>query len=128
MDARIDPIRALGLPYGYAHIIRNAGGRITDALRSLAMSQGVLGTREVAVVHHTACGMLAESDQTVREVVHAGGAQQLPGDMPLLTFRDLDASVREDMEIYRASPLVRKDVPIRGFVYEVESGSLREVV
>jgi carbonic anhydrase len=127
MDARIDPIRALGLAYGHAHIIRNAGGRVADALRSLAMSQGVLGTREVAVVHHTECGMMAPGDDAVREKVHAGGVQRLPETMPLLTFTDLETSVRDDLALYRSSPLVRQDVVLRGFVYDVSTGALTEV-
>ncbi|MBI5948065.1 MAG: carbonic anhydrase [Chloroflexi bacterium] len=126
MDARIDPIRALGLRYGHAHIIRNAGGRMADALRSLAISQRLVGTTEVAVIHHTECAMTTFSDADMhRRLREEAGVDA--GDMAFLPFRDLDESVREDLRIYRESPLVRHDVPVRGFIYEVATGLLREV-
>ncbi len=125
MDARIDPIRALGLRYGHAHIIRNAGGRMVDAIRSLAISQRFLGTSEVAVIHHTECGMMLFTDEEMRAKLAEMGLQ--PGDSPFHTFRSLDQSVREDLALYRTSPLVRQDIPLRGFVYEVAEGRLREV-
>lgn len=126
MDARIDPIRALGLPYGTANIIRTAGGRIADALRSLAISQSVLGTNEVAIVHHTECGLEAIDDDAIRERLAANGLSA-PADMAFHTFRDLEQSLDEDMAVYRASTLVRQDIPVRTFVYEVGTGLLREV-
>jgi carbonic anhydrase len=126
MDARIDPLRALGLPYGTAHIIRNAGGRVQDALRSLAISQAVLGTREVAIIHHTECGMAAPAE-TIREKMAAGLGREIDSSLPLLAFSDLDGSVLEDFEVYRQSPLVRHDIPVRGFVFDVATRRLREI-
>lgn len=126
MDARIDPFRALGLHYGFAHIIRNAGGRVAEALRSLAISQAVLGTREVAIIHHTECGMMAPADE-IRRLMSAGLGREVDPSLPLLAFNDLDDSVREDLEVYRNSPLVRHDIPVRGFIYDVQTRRLREV-
>ena len=126
MDARLDPARALGLEEGDAHVIRNAGGRISDALRSLAISQTLLGTEEVVIIHHTDCGMLTFSDDSIRSLLRKqrGAAAD---SIAFLPFKDLDASVRDDLAVYRASPLVRKDITVRGFVYDVKTGRLREV-
>lgn len=125
MDARLDPARALGLEEGDAHVIRNAGGRAADAIRSLVISQQLLGTREVVVVHHTDCGMLTFTDDELRQRLR----RELGADteQPFLSFRDLDASVREDVAAIRSSPLLLKDVPVRGFIYDVKTGRLREV-
>lgn len=126
MDARIDPARALGLEEGDAHVIRNAGGRISDALRSLTISQTLLGTEEVVIIHHTDCGMLTFSDESIRKKLRQ--ERQADADsVAFLPFTDLDASVRDDLALYHASPLVRHDVPVRGFVYDVKTGRLREV-
>jgi len=127
MDARIDPIRALGLRYGYAHIIRNAGGRMADALRSLSISQRLVGTDEVALIHHTECAMTTFTDDDMRQKLRAE-ANFIADHMAFLPFKDLEQSVRDDLEVYRSSPLVRQGVTIRGFVYDVASGKLREVV
>jgi carbonic anhydrase len=127
MDARIDPIRALGLRYGHAHIIRNAGGRMADALRSLSISQRLVGTDEVALIHHTECAMATFTDDDMRQRLREE-AGFIADHMAFLPFKDLDQSVRDDIEVYRASPLVRQDIPIRGFVYDVATGRLREVV
>jgi carbonic anhydrase len=126
MDARIDPARALGLEEGDAHVIRNAGGRIADALRSLAISQTLLGTEAVAIVHHTDCGMLTFTDESIRTTLrtrHGVNADHVA----FLPFSDVDESVRDDIRAYRQSPLVRQDIEVRGFVYDVRSGRLREV-
>ena len=125
MDARLDPARALGLEEGDAHVIRNAGGRAADAIRSLVISQQLLGTREVVVVHHTDCGMLTFTDDELRQRLR----RELGADteQPFLSFRDLEASVREDVAAIRSSPLLLKDVPVRGFIYDVKTGRLREV-
>ncbi len=126
MDARIDPVNALGLPYGHAHIIRNAGGRMADALRSLAISQRMLGTTEVAIIHHTECGMMTFTDDEMRSRLRAE-AGVAADHISFLPFRSLEESIRDDLRMYHASALVRHDVPIRGFVYDVATGLLREV-
>lgn len=125
MDARLDPARFLGLEEGDAHVIRNAGGRAADAIRSLVISQQLLGTREVVVVHHTDCGMLSFTDEQLRQKLHDEmGADT---DMPFLTFPDLEQSVRDDVAELRASPLLLKDASVRGFIYDVKTGRLQEV-
>ena len=127
MDARLDPKGALGLAPGDAHIIRNAGGVITDdAIRFLVVSQRKLGTREIMLIHHTDCGML-----NLDEAAFADEITQETGDKPDFTFHgfaDLEGSVRESMQRLQACPFLPHRDAIRGFVYEVESGRLREVV
>jgi carbonic anhydrase len=125
MDARIDPFSALGFERGDAHIIRNAGGRLAEAERSLVVSQRLLGTEAVAIIHHTECGLMRPSDAEVREAI--GLDVEEADEMAFLTFRSLEESLREDLEAYRAPPLLRQDIPVRAFVYEVETGLLREV-
>lgn len=126
MDARIDPARALGLEEGDAHIIRNAGGRIADALRSLVISQTLLGTEEVAIIHHSDCGMLTFSDEVLRRRLRTERGVDADH-VAFLPFTDLEESVRADIRLYQESSLVRHDIPVRGFVYDVASGRLREV-
>jgi carbonic anhydrase len=125
MDARLTVEDALGLRTGDAHIIRNAGGLATDdAIRSLVISQHLLGTEEVIVVEHTGCGMLTFEDRPVREqIATATGATV---DLPLHPFADLEANLRAQVERIRSHPWV-KDVPVSGLVYEVESGRLRHI-
>jgi carbonic anhydrase len=125
MDARLDPARALGLEEGDAHVIRNAGGRAADAIRSLVISQQLLGTREVVVVHHTDCGMVSFTDDQLRRQVH----DRLGADteMPFLSFTDLEQSVRDDVAMIKASPLLLQGIPVRGFIYDVHDGTLSEV-
>ena len=125
MDARIDPARALGLEEGDAHVIRNAGGRAADAIRSLVISQQLLGTREVVVIHHTDCGMLTFTDEQLRRKIHDDLG--VDTELQFLPFADLEQSVRDDVEAIRTSPLLLKDVPVRGFIYDVKTGRLREV-
>ncbi len=125
MDARLDPAKALGLEEGDAHVIRNAGGRAHDALRSLIISQQLLGTREIVVVHHTDCGMLTFSDAQLRQQVREKLGQDT--DIAFHSFPDLDASVRDDVAAIRDSKLLLEGVPVRGFVYDVKDGRLREV-
>ena len=123
MDARIDPAKALGLDEGDAHVIRNAGGLVTDdALRSLAISHWELGTEEVVVIAHTRCGLLTLDEDRLREKIgpQAGGVQFLP-------FRDLDAGVRESVRRVRESPLLPDSFGATGMVYDVESGRARVV-
>jgi carbonic anhydrase len=126
MDARVAPMKMFGLSEGDAHVIRNAGGVVTDdAIRSLAISQSLMGTVEVVVVQHTDCGMLKPSDDHLRRrLMEAVGEE--PG-FPLHTFPDLDESVRESIRRIKASPFIPNKDSVRGFVYEVETGRLREV-
>jgi carbonic anhydrase len=126
MDARILPSRLLGLEEGDAHVIRNAGGRARDALRSLIISQRLLGTREIAVIHHTDCGMLTFSNRDLRQKVKEDLGSDT-GEFDFLPFQDLDESVREDVEFLQATQLLNPDTAIRGFVYDVRTGRLREV-
>jgi carbonic anhydrase len=126
MDARILPSRALGLEEGDAHVIRNAGGRARDALRSLVISQRLLGTREIAVIHHTDCGMLTFTNRDLREKIR-GDLGQDTGEFDFLPFQNLDESVREDIDFLLATQLLDPDTIIRGFVYDVRDGRLREV-
>ena len=126
MDARIVPARAFGISEGEAHVIRNAGGRARDALRSLIISQRLLGTREVAVIHHTDCGMLTFTNQQLRTKVRDDLGQDT-GEYDFLPFDDVDASVREDVEFLLATQLLDPETLIRGLVYDVRSGRLREV-
>ncbi len=125
MDARLTVEDVLGLRTGEAHIIRNAGGLATDdALRSLVISQHLLGTEEIIVIEHTGCGMLTFEDEPVRRRI--AEEQGTDVDLPLLVFGDLEANLRAQLERIRAHPWV-KDVPIHGLIYEVETGRLREV-
>jgi carbonic anhydrase len=126
MDARLDPARALGLEEGDAHVIRNAGGVVTDdAIRSLAISQRLLGTEEIVLLHHTDCGMLTFTDDDFKAQI-----QQDTGIKPAWAaeaFGDLDEDVRQSIARIKASPFVPRKDAVRGFVYEVETGRVREV-
>jgi carbonic anhydrase len=124
MDARLDPARFLGLEEGDAHVIRNAGGRAADALRSLIISQHLLGTREVLVIHHTDCGILKYTDSEIEEMLEERVGRR--ADMPFHTSRGLEEAVRDDVRVLRGSRLLMKG-PVRGFVYDVKSGHLTEV-
>jgi carbonic anhydrase len=126
MDARLETGALLGLAEGEAHVIRNAGGVVTeDVIRSLTISQRLLGTREIMLIHHTDCGMLTFQDKDVKDAI-----KQETGIRPsfaLEAFSDPDDDVHQSIERIKASPfLVHKDA-IRGFVFEVETGKLREV-
>ncbi|KAI2686169.1 hypothetical protein DTO012A7_1837 [Penicillium roqueforti] len=125
MDARLDPARALGLEEGDVHVIRNAGGRATDALRSVIISQQLLGTREIVIVHHTNCGMLTFTDEELKDKIRAD-LHQNADHIAFLAFKDVEQSVRDDIKILKDSPLVL-DVPITGYVYEVETGKIVRV-
>jgi carbonic anhydrase len=125
MDARLTVEDALGLRTGDAHIIRNAGGLATDdAIRSLVISQQLLGTEEVIVIEHTGCGMLTFRDDEVRRDIAARTGADV--DLPLGAFEDLEANLRAQVGRIRSHPWI-KDVPVHGLVYEVETGRLREV-
>ncbi|PLB49759.1 putative carbonic anhydrase [Aspergillus steynii IBT 23096] len=126
MDARIaDPAKALGLSEGDAHVIRNAGGRASDALRSIIISQQLLGTREIVIIHHTNCGMLTFSDDQLRSQIRTQLGQDADH-IAFLPFKDLRQSVLDDVAFLKKSELVL-DVPVTGFVYEVESGRVVRV-
>jgi carbonic anhydrase len=126
MDARLDPNAVLGLQEGDAHVIRNAGGVVTDdAIRSLAISQRLLGTEEVVLIHHTGCGMLTFDDDEFKRSI-----QEEVGIKPTWSaelFGDLEEDVRQSVARIRTSPFIPRKDSIRGFVYEVETGRLREV-
>ena len=126
MDARLLPSRLLGLEEGDAHVIRNAGGRTQDALRSLVISQRLLGTTEVMVIHHADCGMLTFGNEDLHAKVQEDlGADD--GGIDYLPFSDVRQSVRDDVALLRESPLVADDVVVRGFVYDESSGRVEEV-
>lgn len=126
MDARLDPARALGLEEGDAHVIRNAGGVVTDdAIRSLAISQHLLGTEEIVLIQHTDCGMSKASDEEITRTL-AGHAGHAPPFEPQ-TFTNLERNLRESVDELRSSPFLLKRDRIRGFVYDVETGRLTEV-
>jgi carbonic anhydrase len=126
MDARLDPARVLGLEEGDAHVIRNAGGVVSeDAIRSLAISQHLLGTEEIVILHHTDCGMLTFSDNEFAERLESETGSR-PG-WDAQAFEDLDIDVRDSIERIKNSPFVPRSDRVRGFVYEVETGRLREV-
>jgi carbonic anhydrase len=126
MDARLDPARALGLEEGDAHVIRNAGGVVTDdEIRSLAISQHLLGTEEIVLIHHTDCGMLTFKDEDLAEKL-----EEATGERPSWkanSFDDLEQDVRDSIGRIKDSPFVPNKSSVRGFVYEVETGRLREV-
>jgi carbonic anhydrase len=126
MDARLDPARVLGLEEGDAHVIRNAGGVVTDdEIRSLAISQHLLGTEEIILIHHTDCGMLTFTDEQFADKLEAASGSR--PEWAARSFGDLDANVRDSARRIRESPFVPHTDQIRGFVYEVETGRLREV-
>ena len=128
IDARIDPAKALGFDIGDAHVIRNAGGRATDdAVRSLLISSWLLGTREFLVIHHTDCGMEKFTDEAMTEIITQRGGQDV-SHLDFLTFRDLDQSVRDDVDRIRSVSQIPADATVSGHVYDVRTGTLREVV
>ncbi len=126
MDARLIPTRVLGLNEGEAHVIRNAGGVVDDdAIRSLAISQNLLGTEEIILIHHTDCGMLTFTDDELADKLESETGQR-----PSWTahaFSDLDGDLRAGIERIRKDPHIPNTDSVRGFVYEVETGRLREV-
>ncbi|MGH3152080.1 MAG: beta-class carbonic anhydrase [Streptosporangiaceae bacterium] len=127
MDARLNPYGILGLSEGDAHVIRNAGGVVTDdVIRSLAISQRLLATNEIVLIHHTGCGMLTFHDDAVKADIEADTGIRPP--FALEAFPDLEADVRQSINRIKASPFVPHRDTVRGFVYEVETGALREVV
>jgi carbonic anhydrase len=126
MDARLNPYGLLGLREGDAHVIRNAGGVITDdEIRSLSISQRLLGTEEIMLIHHTDCGMLTFGDDDFRRQIQEDTG--IKPEWAAETFDDLDNDVRQSIARIKASPFIPNKDNVRGFVYEVETGRLREV-
>ncbi len=126
MDARLNPYGALGLTEGDAHVIRNAGGVVTDdEIRSLAISQRLLGTEEIILIHHTDCGMLTfTDDQFKRQIQDDVGIKP---EWAAESFPDLDEDVRQSIARIKASPFIPRKDSVRGFVYDVKTGRLREI-
>jgi carbonic anhydrase len=126
MDARLIPTRILGLGEGEAHVLRNAGGVVTDdAIRSLAISQNLLGTQEIVLIHHTDCGMLTFTDDEFAARLEEGTGRR--PEWSARAFSDLEGSVRDSIARLEASPFIPNKDSIRGFVYDVKTGELREV-
>lgn len=127
MDARLDTRAALGLEGGDAHVIRNAGGVVTDdVIRSITISQRLLGTREVMLIHHTDCGMQTFTDDELKDSIEKETGVRPPFSMG--AFADLEDDIRQSIARIKASPFVTHKDAIRGFVYDVETGCLGEVV
>ena len=126
MDARLNPYAMLGLHEGDAHIIRNAGGVVTDdTIRSLTISQRLLGTEEIVLIHHTDCGMLTFTDEEFKRTLRdeTGAEPQWAAE----AFDDLDEDMRRSIARIEASPFIPRTDSVRGFVYDVATGRLREV-
>jgi carbonic anhydrase len=131
MDARFDPVKVLGLRDGDANVIRNAGGLAADALRSLAVSTMLLGTREIVIIHHTDCGLHSISNEEIYQRFEAeigSAAKDAATTIDFLPFADLDQSVRDDVAEIATSPLFPNDITAFGFVFDDETGQLRQVV
>ncbi|KAG8831417.1 hypothetical protein FRC17_003195 [Serendipita sp. 399] len=130
MDARLDPAAHLGINEGDAHVIRNAGGVAKEALRSVIISQQLLGTREVAVFHHTDCGMLTFTTPQLQgklKEAYPEATKEIEA-IDFLPFPNLEQSVKDDVEFLKNHPLVLKDTTITGWVYEVETGKVKQIV
>jgi carbonic anhydrase len=127
IDARLDPSRFLGLEIGDAHVLRNAGGRVTDdSIRSLLISSWLLGTRAFAVIHHTDCGMTKFTDPVLRDMIRDQAGVEV--DLEFLSFRDPEASTRDDVDAIRGTKGFPDGVTVSGHVYDVRTGILRQVV
>jgi carbonic anhydrase len=126
MDARLNPYGLLGLSEGDAHVIRNAGGVVTDdEIRSLAISQRLLGTQEIVLIHHTDCGMLTFTDDAFKRAIQ--NETGIKPEWAAESFSDLDEDVRQSIARIKASPFIPHKDSVRGFVYDVHDGTLREV-
>lgn len=133
MDARIDPAAAFGISLGDAHVIRNAGASAEDALRSIIISEQLLGTTEIVLVKHTGCGMLTFKNEDAYDVVEkqlgAGARSELERkELNFLPFPDLETAVRDDVRFLKGSTLIPDHVEISGWVYEVETGKTKRVI
>ncbi len=128
MDARLHPARFLGLHMGDAHVVRNAGGRASDdAMRSLIVSSRLLGTREFAVIHHTDCGMLTFTNEDLQGKLLADTGKDA-SHIDFLPFSDVEESVRDDVSRIRENPFIPAEVEVSGWIYDVKTGRLQEVV
>ena len=131
MDARIDPAAAFGIDLGDAHVIRNAGGNARDSIRSLVISQQLLGTNEILLIKHTGCGMLTFKNEDAHTVVEkqlgASAKQELLG-LDFQPFPDLEEGVENDVKFLKETKVIPDSVNISGWVYEVETGKVRKVV
>jgi carbonic anhydrase len=127
MDARLDVYRALGLGDGESHVIRNAGGVVTDdEIRSLAISQRLLGTNEIILIHHTDCGMLTFTDDVFKASIQ--DETGIKPEWAAESFTDLDRDIRQSIARIKASPFIPHRDAVRGFVFDVATGLLREVL
>ena len=128
MDARLMPDQVLGLKTGDAHVIRNAGGIVTeDALRSLVISHYLLGTQEFMIINHTDCGMLTFKDEELAARLKQETGTAAVGPAHFHAFSSVEDNVREQIQKVKSHPWIPKSVPVRGFIYEVKSGKLSEV-
>ena len=131
MDARIDPAAAFGISLGDAHVIRNAGGNARDALRSLVISEQLLGTNEILLIKHTGCGMLTFKNEDAHAVVEKNlgdeGKKELSG-LDFQPFPDLEKGLEDDVKYLKASKAIPDSVTVSGWVYEVETGKVKSVV
>jgi len=133
MDARIDPAAAYGISLGDAHIIRNAGGSAVDALRSLVISEQLLGTNEIILIKHTGCGMLTFKNEDATSIVKKNLGHEAVGELKtfkedFLAFSELEKAVESDVEFLKGSKLIPDSVKISGWVYEVETGKVKSIV
>ncbi|KIK67535.1 hypothetical protein GYMLUDRAFT_37694 [Collybiopsis luxurians FD-317 M1] len=137
MDARIDVYKALGLELGEAHVVRNAGGVVRDAIRSILLSQRLLGTREIAVIHHTDCGMLTFTAPDVRKIVKSAAESQPANEqettgkavdnIDFFEFNDLEKSVKDDVKFLQENLLVLSETKVTGWIFDVKTGKVRQV-
>ena len=128
MDTRLEK-QTLGLATGDAHILRNAGGIVTDdVIRSLVISQHLLGTEEIMIINHTDCGLMERSEEELRRLVVGRTGADAVAPARFFGFKDVDDNVRQQMQKLRSHPWIARETPVRGFVYEVKTGRLREVM
>ncbi|KAI5859266.1 carbonate dehydratase [Durotheca rogersii] len=131
MDARLDPAAAFGIDLGDAHVIRNAGGSARDALRSIIISEQLLGTKEIILIKHTGCGMLTFTNEDAHGLVKKNLGPSAAAEistLDFLPFPNLEEAVKQDVEYLKKSAAVPAAVPITGWVYEVETGKVRQVI
>lgn len=133
MDARIDPSTAYGITLGDAHVIRNAGASAKDALRSLVISEQLLGTEEILLIKHTGCGMLTFKNEDATGIVKKNLGEEAVGELAafqgdFLPFPDLEVAVKDDVEFLKGSKLIPEKIKISGWIYDVETGSVKSVV